>query len=1199
MDVRHADSGPNVQLAFVMTPDLTAAIEGDTPAVDVATDHAAFRATLAARDIRLSLDGDTLRVTGPKGALTDELKAALASRKEGLLELLRGNAQITSALPHGRVPRTPALRLSFAQQEMWFLNQLHPESSAYNIAASYRVSGPLDVAVFVRVLEKLPARHEALWLRFRDADGTPVADVSAPVAGEVQVLDLTSRAPALRETEAWTQLAGFARAPFNLEQGPLLRALLIRLAPDEQLFQLCVHHIAADGWSMSVLLSEISERYAAAVSGRPAQLSELALEHVDYAAWEHEQERAGLFEQDLDYWRTELQGAPSCIHLPLDRARPDLRSYRSARLVYSVDAATLEALRAFANANEATLFVFMLACWQILLHRLSGDRDVLVGTPVANRDDPRFEQVVGCFVNTMVFRGRLDGNPTFAAYLAQTRETVTEGFQHRLVPFDLVSRALRPDRSAAFSRLFQVMLVLHSFPAASLRAAEVTFEPTELRDDARSSTGHDLKLELEEDAGGLRFTYEYATDLFDEVTIARLHSHYVQVLRQVMRDTAQRIEEIPLLTEAEERTLLDEVNDTAAPLSGNTTVHELVSSQARLHPEHTAIHATDATLTYAELERQSNRLAQRLRSHGVSDGALVGICLDRSAVLPMALLAVWKAGAAYVPVDPAHPAARVAYTLTDAGVACVITDPQLAHVVDGVAPLVIIDGAAADEDGESMPAPDTAVGRDALAYVMYTSGSTGRPKGVEVTHGNVLNFLRSMAAEPGFRQDDTLLAVTTPSFDIAGLELFLPLSCGGTTVIVPREDTIDGARLAQYLVQHRVTMMQATPATWRLMIATGWQGKADLRVLCGGEAFPRELARALMPMVGELWNMYGPTETTIWSTIHRVTDASREIAIGHPIANTSVFVVDAHGKPVPQGVSGELWIAGLGVARGYRGRPELTAEKFVALSLPGGRGTVRAYRTGDIVRFRNDRRLEFVGRRDHQVKLRGYRIELGEIEAVLAEQDVVGQAVVIVREDSPGDQRLVAYVVPGSGERLDVAAIRRALRVRLPHYMVPNLFVELTELPLTPNGKIDRKALPAPMLYSTAPAPVEPGAGSALRVDAASAASASQTALPSAHEQHVSSVASAGTGVSVSPGTVEAVLATIWCELLAVSSVNRDDDFFDRGGHSLLATRVLARIQAAFGVRLPLRALFDAPTLAQMAALISVGPAAPRREFDL
>ncbi len=1633
-----------------MTPDLTTTAAGAAPDTDSKAAHAEFRATLAARDIRLSLDGDSLRVSAPKGALTDELKAALARRKEGLLDLLRGIAQVRTALPLGRVPRTQSLPLSSAQQEMWFLNQLHPESDAYNIAAAYRISGPLDVAVFARALADLPARHEALWLRFREVDGTPVAGVSAPVAGDVQVLDLTHLAPAQRDTEARTQLTRFARAPFNLEHGPLFRSLLVRVTPDEHLFLLCVHHIAADGWSMSVLLSEISERYEAEVSGRSVQLAELQLQHADFAAWEHEQDRAGLFAGDLDYWVTQLRDAPACIHLPLDRPRPDVQLYRGARLVHGLDTATLDSFRAFANANDTTLFMFMLACWQILLHRVSGDRDVLVGTPVANRDDSRFEHVVGCFVNTMVFRGRLDGDPTFAEYLAQSRETVTQGFQHRLIPFDLVGRALHPDRSAAFSPVFQVMLVLHSFPAAPVRAAGVLFEPIELRDDARGTTGHDLVLELEEDVVGLRFSYEYATDLFDEaslaslhsqylevirqvmsdrdrrisdltlpgmggaerrsagdtatkddvvpvnahgaapsallpwqvdtavveriaaiwrqvlnvdavevsdnffdlgghsllvvkvnaamrrefacdvtlaalfraptvlaqavlvaeassrtegpgsltqrasaiplvprtgllpvsfaqqrlwfldqldpgsatytvtlaleltgsldaaamqrsidalvrrheglrmrfvevdgaplaqvveqwgplltyvdlhqltveargaevvrrleqhamlpfqlsagpllsalllrcaadshllqvcvhhivtdgwsmslvtdeilaayecevtgrplalpplviqyadyaawqrtqlhgaaleeqlgywtselsgappllelpadrprppvlthrgrstsariagpvvtslktlaaatdstlfmtlvaawtavlhrysgqndilvgvplanrelpelehvigcfvnnvvlrgrcgdnprfvdflaqtratmfrafdhrdvpfdgvvealrpersasfapvfqvlftmqtypvtvrpaagldvrvfefedtglsaarfdltveieeapdglyvvyeyasdlfdeVTIARLHSHYEQMLLQVTQDAAQRIDEIPLLTDADERTVLDDVNDTAVASAPNATLHELISSQVRLRHDHVAIHAADAILTYAELERQSDQLAQRLRLGGVTNGDLVGICLDRCAALPMALLAVLKAGAAYVPVDPAHPTARVAYTLADAGVACVITDTELAHVVDGLAPLVVIDAAALDLDHASIPMPASTVGRDDLAYVMYTSGSTGRPKGVEVTHGNVLNFLRAMADEPGFRPDDTLLAVTTPSFDIAGLELFLPLACGGTTVIVPREDTIDGARLAQHLVQHNVTVMQATPATWRLMIAAGWQGKADLRALCGGEALPRELARALMPLVGELWNMYGPTETTIWSTVHRVTDVSQEIAIGRPIANTSVFVVDAHGKPSPQGVAGELWIAGQGVARGYRGRPELTAEKFVALSLPGGRGTVRAYRTGDVVRLRNDRTLEFVGRRDQQVKLRGYRIELGEIETVLSEQSAVEQAVVIVREDSPGDQRLVAYVVPASAAPMDATELRRVLRLRLPQYMVPNLFVELSELPLTPNGKVDRKSLPSPLSAHSSPLAVAPGA---------------------------------------------------------------------------------------------------------------------------
>lgn len=1176
---------------------------GAVPGVDTTAADAEFLATLTARDIRLSLDGDTLRVSAPKGALTEEIKAAVALRKAGLLDLLRGHTPRAAAPPLCRVARTPSLPMSYAQQEMWFLNRLDPESDAYNIAASYRISGPLDVPAFVRVVEDLPARHEALWLRFREVDGAPVVSLDSPVAGDVQVVDVSHLAPDERHREAHTQLTAFARAPFDLEHGPLLRARLIRVAPDAHLFLLCVHHIAADGWSMSVLLSEISARYAAVVSGRPVQLSELPLQYVDYAAWEHAQERAGRFEGDLEYWTAELRDAPACIHLPLDRARPHVQSYRGSRQVYALDATTLEAFRSCAKDNDATLFVFMLACWQILLHRLSGDKDVLVGTPVANRDDSRFEHAVGCFFNTIVLRGRLDGNPTFAEYLARARGTTAAGFQHRLVPFDLVRRALRPDRSAAFAPIVQTMLVLHSFPAAALHAAGVTFDSIALRDDARRTTGHDLVLELEEEAGGLCFTYEYARDLFDAPTIARCHSHYVQLLRQFLQDPTQRIGDVPLLTEADHRTVLDAVNGTATVPAGIATIHELISSQVQRSPDQTAVRADDASLTYAELDHESNQLAHRLRSHGVTDGAMVGICLDRSAALPIALLAVLKAGAAYVPVDPAHPSERIAYSLTDAGVTCIITEAQFIHAVDGVAPLLVIDDATAAVERTPLGPPTTMAGGEDLAYVMYTSGSTGRPKGVEVTHGNVINFLRSMASEPGFGPHDTLLAVTTPSFDIAGLELFLPLSCGGTTVIVPRADTIDGARLAQQLVEHNATVMQATPATWRLILAAGWQGKADLRALCGGEALPRDLARVLLPMVGELWNMYGPTETTIWSTVHRVTDVSQEIAIGRPIANTAVFVVDPHGQLAPQGVTGELWIAGEGVARGYRGRPDLTAEKFVALPLPGGRPTVRAYRTGDSVRLRNDLTLEFLGRRDHQVKLRGYRIELGEIEAVLSEQAAVAQAVVSVREDSPNDQRLVAYVVPATAEPLDAAALRRALRLRLPQYMVPNFFVALRELPLTPNGKIDRKTLPAPMLHVGAPGALTgPGAalaGTPLGRDAAPASPARATAAGGVEPQVALATSSAGSGPTLTKDDVESRLAAIWCELLGIGSVHRDDNFFDRGGHSLLATRVLARIQAAFGVRLPLRALFDAPTLAQLGALISVEPRGARRELEL
>ncbi|MDZ7630668.1 MAG: amino acid adenylation domain-containing protein [Gemmatimonadaceae bacterium] len=570
---------------------------------------------------------------------------------------------------------------------------------------------------------------------------------------------------------------------------------------------------------------------------------------------------------------------------------------------------------------------------------------------------------------------------------------------------------------------------------------------------------------------------------------------------------------------------------------------------ARRQPAQVAVEAPDGALTYAELERRSNQLAHVLRSRGVQDRALVGVCVDRTSSLPVALLAVLKAGAAYVPVDPAYPADRIRYTLTDAQVSCVITETRFAPLVDTGAPLPVV---YVDTDADAMAAhiatpPETTVGPSDLAYVIYTSGSTGRPKGVEVEHGNLVNFLTSMAREPGMQSDDVLLAVTTPAFDIAGLELFLPLLVGARIVIASREAVMDGEQLLTLVARHGVTIMQATPATWRLMLGAGWSGQSALRALCGGEAMPRELARELLARTSALWNMYGPTETTVWSTIHRVTDWTEDIPVGKPIANTSVYVLDPAGRPAPIGVTGELCIGGDGVVRGYHARPELTAEKFVWISI-AGRPPERVYRTGDLARWRSDLTLDFLGRRDEQVKLRGYRIELGEIEAVLAELPAVRSVAVMVREDAPGDQRLTAYVVPSSPETpLPVDALRQHLRSRVPEYMVPAAFIALPALPLTGNGKVDRRALPAPQ---------------------------------------VATVASSG-GPAVPMSEAQARVAAIWRSVLRVDQVGPNDNFFDLGGHSLLVVKVLTALRAESSREITLVDLFQFPTVAAQANLLT------------
>ncbi len=1104
---------------------------------------------LATRDVRLTLDGEKLKVNAPAGALDDQLKVRLAAAKAEILAVLKGASASRNGLR--RVARTAPLPISYAQQRLWFLDRMQPGNSHYNIAFPIRLTGLLNVDAMVRSLDALPQRHEALRTRIREVDGNPYADLMDSLGSITRVVDLSHLAAEDRVREAQRLALEHGAAGFDLATGPLIAALLLRLAPDDHVLVLCMHHIASDGWSMGVAGRELSVVYDAIIDGEPSPLPSLALQYIDFAAWQREQMNSGLLVKQLSYWQRELAGAPALLEVPGDRPRPAVQSYRGSRHGFRIEPDLVRAVKAFCRAHDATMYMTLLAAWQVLLHRYSGQDDILVGSPMANRDDAALEPVVGCFVNNVVMRGRLHGNPEFRELIARTTKVVLGAFDHREVPFDRVVEAVRPERSTSHSPIFQVMFTLHSFPVDPTPPKGVTAKLIELYYDGRGSARFDLTMEIDEHENGLRVGYEYATDIFDLATIARMHGQFVELLQQVVAAPGLRLSEIPLLTTSDKAVLLDEMNATAFEHDRSACLHTLVSAAAAATPDAIAVQAPDRSLTYAQLERRANQMAHALRERGVVDGALVGVCLDRVADLPVALLAVLKAGAAYVPVDPAHPAERLVYTLTDASVSCVITEGRFASLVSPAnVQLLLVD----DDDGvilsQNADAPETRVAAHDLAYVIYTSGSTGRPKGVEVEHRNVVNFLRSMMREPGFDRDDVLLAVTTPSFDIAGLELFLPLVCGARTVIASRGDVLDGAALVQLLDRCNATVMQATPATWRLMIDAGWRGKPDLRVLCGGEAMPRDLARELLTRSSVIWNMYGPTETTIWSTTHRVADADQDIPIGHAIGNTTVYVLEPSGRPAPIGVAGELCIGGEGVARGYRNRPELTAEKFVDVSLEG-RASERVYRTGDVVRLRSDLTLEFVGRRDHQVKLRGYRIELGEIESVMIEHGSIRRAVVVVREDVPGDQRLIAYVVFGEdGGQPDADALRELLRARLPEYMVPSMIVSLPALPLTPNGKNDRKALPAP-------SPLQP---------------------------------SRNTWSDVVMSEPQRRVAAIWRDVLRVEPLGVDDNFFDRGGHSLLVVKVHAALRREFQRDITLVDLFQHTTIAAQAALVSADP---------
>jgi amino acid adenylation domain-containing protein len=1112
---------------------------------------------LEQRDVRLSLEGDRLRINAPRGALDDELKAKIAAQRDDIIARLRLQNEREILQGHGRdviqiVPRTGALPVSAAQQRLWFLDQMDPGNSQYNIGGGLRLQGNLDVGVLKQAIHALTIRHESFRTSIGERNGRPWLTISDTSCVSVDVLDLSERPADEREVLAREAGERLLRTPFDMARGPLAAFLILRLGDDDHMLFIAMHHIVSDGWSLSIACHELCALYEAGLAGRPADLPCLSVGPVDYAGWEAEQIRSGGLDEHLEYWKRHLQGAPAALALPTDRKRPPIPSHRGGRLRRYLDGGLIAALEQRSREHGATLFMTLMAAWQVLMYRHSGQDDVVIGTPMANRDNPMLEGIIGCLVNNVVMRGHLGGNPRFDAFLEQVKQTTLAAFDHRMLPFDHLVQGLNPERNASHAPIFQVLFTLMSFPVRSIAPAGLAADLVPL-DSAVSR--FDLSIELNPittggHSGEYSASYDYDSDLFDALTISRMHEHFDNMLRAIAADPSCRIDELPLLGQTDEYRSLADWNRTFVQHDRTRCVHHLLEASARSSPDAVAVIAGSLSVDYRTLDESANRLAHLLGARGIGRGALVAVCLERTADIPMVLAAVLKAGAAYVPLDPTHPEERLHYILEDAEISCVITTSSLRPIFNSIAAeIVLLDEVHELLQQQPAAAPPVAVQPDDLAYVIYTSGSTGRPKGVEIEHRNVVSFLEAMRREPGLTSSDRLLAVTTLAFDIAGLEIWLPLSVGATTVIASRTDALDGIRLASLIDRHEITVLQATPASWRLLIASGWTGSRSLKALCGGEALPADLAAALVDRTAELWNMYGPTETTIWSTVGRTSDPTKTITIGRPIANTQTFILEASGQLAPAGVVGELCIGGEGVARGYRKRPELTAEKFVSMPLPDGQ-TVRLYRTGDLARYRSSGELELLGRRDFQVKVRGYRVELGEIESVLMDCPGLKSCVVVARAFAPNDERLVAYVTLQDGTVFDAETVRITLRRRLPEYMIPALFVVLPALPLTPNNKIDRNALPPPQMLE------------------------GRSDMPS--------------NVLMTPS--QRRVAEVWQEVLQVGNVGLNENFFDLGGHSLLLVKLHARLKQVFAVDFPLIELFQRTTVSGQAERLSSHP---------
>ncbi|MGW7199935.1 amino acid adenylation domain-containing protein [Streptomyces chryseus] len=1053
----------------------------------------------------------------------------------------------------GHVPTAPArttlvrpkadwndpVPLSFTQRRLWFLDHVHADSgAAYAIAAGIRLRGELDVAVMRAALDELVRRHEALRTVFPAPEGEPVQVVREAEPAELPVLHAEGATVQEREEDGLRLLRLLGRVPFDLEQGPLFRPSVIRVDEDHHILVLAMHHIVSDGWSLSVIGKELSSLYTAFLKGEPSPLQPLPHQYRDHTLWER-RHVAESGSAHLAYWTARMEGAPPVLDVPTDRPRPQVQTFNGAVASRTLPPELTSALRQLSRRHGATLYMTLLSVLQTVLFRWSGQRDILVGSPVAGRTRAEQEDMVGLFLNTVVLRSTLSGMQSCEELLAQVRTTALEAYAHQALPFERLVEALRLPRDLSRNPLFQVLFNLLNLPEKALRVPGAETEWLSL--DLETSQV-DLAFYVYEREDVLDCRLEYNTDLFEAHTAERLLGHLENLAMTFTTAPGTALQDAVMLSPAELHQQLAEWQP-AWQADAPVLLHELVQQQTDRTPDATAVCHAGRAVTYRQLDERSSQIARWLIAQGVGRDTPVGVALERSADLPAALLGVLKAGGAYVPLDPAYPAERRSYILGHSAAAAVITQSSLAAGFAAFGgPVLTVD---ADGDGQGAPTgPDTSrphagLTPENLAYILYTSGSTGQPKGVRVTHRSVVNLLLSLQSEPGITSSDVLLAVTTFAFDISVFELFAPLTVGARVVLASRDDAQDAEQLALLLDTEGATVLQATPATWKLLVASGWRGRPGLKALSGGEALPCELADTLQELVGEVWNLYGPTETTIYSTGTRI-NAADDITIGRPIRNTRAYVLDKALQPVPVGVVGELCIAGAGLARDYAMQPAATAAAFVPDPFAATDGA-RMYRTGDLARLRSDGRIELLGRTDAQVKVRGFRIELGEIEKVLGEHELVRDVAVVVREES-GEKALAAYVTlrPGAAEP-DLGEWRAFLRRKLPDYMLPPAFMVLAVMPLTPNGKIDRRALPAPR-------------------NAQRGSSGTEPRTPQ-----------------------EAALAQRWADILGLASVGVDENFFDLGGDSFKA--VLA-VKAARenGVSTSVLDLFRNPTIQDLIA---------------
>jgi len=1055
--------------------------------------------------------------------------------------------------------------LSYAQQRLWFLDQLEPGSPFYNIFDTLSFDGPLNVRALEQSLNEVVQRHETLRTSFATIDGQPVQVIAPYLSLALPVVDLRQLAQSERDFEADRLFSEESERPFDLTRGPLLRVRLLCLGDAHHVLLLTMHHIISDGWSLGVLSRELRALYEAYSTGRPSPLAELSIQYADFTVWQRKWLQGEVLEAQLAYWREQLAGAPSVLKLPTDRARPSVQNFRGANQWLRLPQPLADALKTLSQRQGGTLFMTLLAAFNVLLYRYTNQQDLVVGSPIAGRNRAETEQLIGFFVNTLVMRTDLSGDPTFIDVLNRIKEVSLGAYAHQDLPFEKLVEVVQPERSLSHHPLFQVMFQLISTESANEQDDDGVIDQELIETDelevVEGTSKFDMGLDVFESGGKLTAAIEYSTDLYEHSTIRRVLFHFKNLLQSIVAEPSSRISALPFLSSAERNQILVAWNSTGSEFPAEKCIHELFESQVERTPDAIVVVSESDHLTYAALNARANKLAHYLRRRGVVPEALVGICMERSSDMLVGLLGILKAGGAYVPLDPGYPKHRLASMLEDSQTVVLLTQERLLSVLpEHAQPIVCVDRDWEQIETESETNFSSGVKPLNLAYVIYTSGSTGRPKGVMIQHRSLVNWTSRAAIEYGFRSDDRILQFSSISFDTAAEEIYPCLTLGATVVLRSDAMSISIAKFLEKCREWKITILDLPTAfwhelTWELATQNLRLPTAVRLVITGGEkAQPERLSMWHRSVRGDVRLMqgYGPTEVTVVATIadlskHKATETTlREVPIGRAIGNAQTYILDQHQQVVPVGVAGELYIGGEGLARGYQRSPSLTAERFLPnpFSRKGGE---RLYRTGDVARYLINGEIEFLGRADAQVKIRGYRIELGEIEALLRDFAEVRGAVVMAREETPDDKRLVAYLVADQSNGFSLNGVRRALSEKLPDYMMPSAFVLLDELPLTPNGKVDRKALPEPSRNGH---------------DASSPHVAPRTEM-------------------------ERLIASIWQEVFLVEALSVYSNFFDLGGHSLTLVRVHSMLRDRLPKEISMIDMFRYPTINSLSDYLS------------